>query len=372
MKILTISNYFPNHPGGIEFVALNLTSRWRRDHQVRWVACDVSTPPHENARDDIPLAACNFTETRFGFPYPLPAPSSILTIAKNVKWSDIVHLHDCLYLTNIIAFIAAQIYSKPVVVTQHVGAVPYREKAKMALQLLAYRLIGYPILRRSNSVIFVNRRVQEWFEQSVKIRQSSLLPNGVDTKIFNPPVNGEREIVRAKLGYSTDEILFLFIGRFTQKKGVQLIREIAMQRPQCRWVMIGNGDVNVRDWNLPNVNALPPQQQKHLREFYIAADVFILPSTGEGFPLAVQEALSCGLPAAVSEETAASMPDAPLIPLNVFSLPQTLQTLDELTENAGARRQLQIQSTEYAKQWDWDATARKYVEQFINAISVKN
>lgn len=368
MKILTISNYFPNHPGGIEFVALNLTSRWRKRHHVRWVACDVSTPRYENSKDDIPLTAWNITETRFGFPYPIPTISSITTITKLVKWSDIVHLHDCLYLANIIAFIASLIYSKPIVITQHVGLVTYREKAKMALQLLAYRLIGFPILKRSSLVIFVNPRVQEWFEKSIKIRRSSLLPNGVDAQIFRPPVDGERETARAKLGLSTNEMLFLFIGRFTQKKGIQLIKEIAISRPKHRWIMIGNGDINVREWNLPNVSVLSPQSQIQLREFYIAADIFILPSTGEGFPLAVQEALSCGLPSAVSEETAESMPNAPLIPLNVSSLPQMLQTLDELAESANARKRLQVASRDFAKQWDWEVTARKYEELFINVL----
>src|SRR5262245_21408299 len=97
MKILTLSNYFPNHPGGIEFVDLNLVSRWRKKHEVRWAACDVTSSPYDKSADNIPLPAHNFTEARLGFPYPIPSLNSIPTIVKQVKWSEIVHLHDCLY-----------------------------------------------------------------------------------------------------------------------------------------------------------------------------------------------------------------------------------------------------------------------------------
>lgn len=368
MKILTISNYFPNHPGGIEFVALNLVSRWRKNHQVRWAACDVAKPPHDNNVDDIPLPANNFSETWLGFPYPIPTGNSIPTIVKQVKWSDIVHIHDCLYFANIIAFLASLVFSKPIVVTQHIGLVPYKEKSKKALQMLAYRTIGRLILEKSNEIVFINRHVKDWFEAKMKIQRTSIIQNGVNRQIFYPSDASEREAIRAKLGCSENDILLLFIGRFTQKKGIHLIREIALNRPKYHWIMIGSGEVDILKWNLPNVKVFPSQPQADLRDFYIAADIFVLPSTGEGFPLAVQEALSCGLPAAVSEEVATSLPDAPLIELITSSLPQILRTLDEILGKPSNRMSLHAKSKEFAKQWDWDVTARKYEELFTHVI----
>jgi glycosyltransferase involved in cell wall biosynthesis len=369
MKILTISNYFPNHPGGIEFVALNLVSQWRINHKVRWVACDVVTPSYANNIDDIPLSAYNFTETRLGFPYPIPTCNSILTIIKQVKWSDIIHLHDCLYFANIIAFLASLVFSKPIVVTQHVGVVPYKEKYKKILQILAYRTIGRLILKRSEKTVFINKQVKDWFENELKIRRTCVIPNGVDRQIFCPSSHSERQAVRVKLGYSANDTLFLFIGRFTQKKGIHLIKEIALNRPKYQWIMIGKGDVDIRKWDLPNVRVFPPQAQADLRDFYIAADIFVLPSTGEGFPLAVQEALSCGLPTAVSEEVAVSLPDAPLIRLATSSLPQIFKTLDEILSKPNKLISLQSQSEEFAKQWDWDVTAQKYEEVFNQTVN---
>lgn len=368
MKILTLSNYFPNHPGGIEFVALNLVSRWRKKHEVRWAACDVVTPPHDKDFDDIPLQANNFTEAWLGFPYPIPTGNWIPTIVQEVKRSEIVHLHDCLYFANIIAFLASLVFSKPIVVTQHVGLVPYKEKYKKALQTLAYQTIGRLILKRSHEVVFINRQVKDWFEKRLKIQRTSIIQNGVSGEIFYPADIKEKEKIRTKLGYSENELLLLFIGRFTQKKGIHLIKEIALNRPNYHWIMVGSGEVDALGWNLPNVSVFPPQSQAELRDFYIAADMFVLPSTGEGFPLAVQEALACGLPVGVSEETARSLTEAPLIRLVTTSLPQILETLDRILGEPSQLLSLQAKSKEFAKQWDWDITAQKYEELFANTI----
>src|SRR6266487_2791327 len=283
MKILTVNNYFPNHPGGIEFVALNLVSRWRQHHQVRWMACDVAVPAYDNQVDDIRLSAYNFSETWLGFPYPIPTIKSVPIIIEQVKWSDVIHIHDCLYFANIITFLASLIFSKPVVVTQHVGIVPYKEKYKKSLQMLAYLTIGRFILQQSIEIIFVNSHVKDWFESKMRIQRNSIIPNGVNGQIFHPSSVNERQAIRTKLKYSKNDILLLFIGRFTQKKGVHLIKEIALNRPQYNWIMIGNGDIDVLKWNLPNVKTFPPQLQIDLRDFYIAADIFVLPSKGEGF-----------------------------------------------------------------------------------------
>jgi len=364
MKIFTISNYFPSHPGGIEFVAMNLVLRWRKKHQVRWAACDVASHPYKSTTDDLPLPANNFTEKWLGFPYPLPSFRSIPIIFKQVKWCNIVHIHDCLYFTNIVAFIASKIYSKPIVVTQHVGIVPYKETLKRVLQSFAYQTIGKLILEQSNEVVFINRNVETWFRSILKTKRMSLIPNGVNRQTFYPPNNGERESIRTQLNYGEKETLLLFVGRFTQKKGIHLIKEIAVKRPNYHWLMVGHGDVDISQWGLPNIKIFPPQEQVRLRNFYIAADIFVLPSTGEGFPLTVQEALSCGLPTAVSEEVAVSQPDAPLIKLNVMVTDEVIKTLDELLANPKTRKELQLASDRYARLWDWDVSVSKYEELF--------
>ena len=368
MKILTVSNYFPEHPGGVEFVAQNLVLRWRQHHQVCWAACDVKTHPHVPHPDDLLLPASNLAETRLGFPYPLPAVQSIPLLFKAAKGSDIVHIHDCLYFANLVAVLASIHFSKPLVVTQHVGLVPYRDVFRKTFQGIAYRTIGRLVLKKAQRTIFINQQVRDWFEQEMRLQKTALIPNGVNQQIFYPAGVKEKQAIRNKLGFAADDCLLLFIGRYTQKKGIHIIKEIARSRPHYKWIIIGRGESDIPNWNLPNVRVLPAQPQAHLRDFYAAADLFVLPSTGEGFPLAVQEALSCGLPAAVSEEIAESQPGAPLLRLETTSLPQILNTLDEILGHPVLRSDIAARSIEYAKQWDWDIAAQKYEHVFADTI----
>lgn len=367
----SLSNYYPEHRGGIEFVAFNLVTRWRKNHRVRWMACDVQNRPHQAAPDDIPLPAINFTEERLGFPYPIPSPSSFQKIFEQVRWAELVHLHDCLYLANAVAFLAARLYRKPIVVTQHIGLVPYPQKYKTALQRLAYDTLGKVILESAQQLIFISPKTKEWFEQRFRFRKPPLLiPNGVDTTIFYPGDATERQRVRASLNIPENQRVLLFVGRFTAKKGIEKIRPLAEKHPEWVWICLGDGEIRPENWGLPNVRVIPSVQQSELRMYYIAADLFFLPSVGEGFPLAAQEALSCGLPAALDHSTADVFPDAPLLRFDVQHSKSIVSAIENYFENPAGQTRLKRASSEYARRWNWERTALEYEDVFAKVVAM--
>src|SRR6185437_2041797 len=63
-------------------------------------------------------------------------------------------------------------------------------------------------------------------------------------------------------------------------------------------------------WNRDNVLQLGRVAQEKLSDLYQAADLLILPSSGEGLPLVVQEALACGLGVLSTEEVRDACPPA--------------------------------------------------------------
>ena len=299
MRILLLSNYYPEHVGGIETVAGELAREYRRlGHRVRWLAADVRERPHRGCEDDRPLTAWNLAERRFGFPYPLPGPPALASVRAEAGACDVVHLHDCLYAANVAAFAAARRARKPVLLTQHVAEVPYRSGAVRLLQSAAYGSVGRLLLTGADQVVFVSERVRGRFAGLRFRRRPLLIENGIDLGLFKPAPKARRK--RPQL---------LYVGRFVEKKGLTLVRELAAAAPEQDWLLVGRpGDVDPAAWRLPNVTVSPPVDRARLPAVYSAADLLVVPSVGEGFPVAVQEAMACGTPAVVSEETAGSIP----------------------------------------------------------------
>jgi glycosyltransferase involved in cell wall biosynthesis len=309
VKILASSNYFPEHVGGIERVAGDLVHALRaKGHSVRWVAAETSDCPHRGNLEDAAIPAWNVTERRLGFPYPIPDPRCRRSLQDIVEESDVVHLHDCLYATNLMIFRAARKLGRPVVITQHVTEVPYRRWLLRSIQREAYRMLAEPMLSRADHVVFVSERVRERFAKVVGQRRSEVIENGVDMSGLAVPAQQDGTRIRDQLGYDVSDTVLLFAGRFVEKKGLSHIRTAAAARPFWRWLMVGRvDDEDPREWRLPNVTVLDPVGHERMGSLYAIADLLVLPSTGEGLPVVVQEALMCGTPVLTTVDTAGGL-----------------------------------------------------------------
>lgn len=362
MRILMVSNYFPEHVGGIETIADNLARGYRDDgHVVRWLAADARVP-HRGHPDDVALRCWNVTEQRLGFPYPILAPSAYRVIWQEAKACDVIHLHDCLYLASVATALAGRCHHKPIVLTQHIAPVPYRHRVLQGLQWLAYRTLGRLVLLSAAQTVFYSDSVVAWFEKHLKLSAPpEIIRNGVDTSIFRPVTGEARRALRRQLGLIGEAPVLLFSARFVRKKGLHLLQEVAAREPGWRWVLIGRpGDVDPRAWGLNNVQVLEAMPQRQLAQYYAVADLLILPSTGEGFPAAVQEAMSCGTPALVSERVRGDAQGAPIFASGLSSqavhtsITQALATVDREPE-------LRARVAQFARRhWDWQVAVSRY------------
>jgi len=257
----------------------------------------------------MPVPVWNGIE-RFGVPYPLPAPAAAFAVHRHVAWADVVHMHDCLYALNVAAFIASRRYHCPVLLTQHVAKIPYSNPILRGVQSASYASLGRAVLSRAEQVVFVSEKVMRWFETRIHFRSPTIvIENGIDADVFQPISEGDRDAIRARLGANGSRPLLLFVGRFVEKKGVRLLRPLIEATPMCDWLLIGRaGDEDPSRWQSSNMKLLAPMKPAELRGYYAAADLLVLPSSGEGFPLVVQESMACGTPALISEKTVAGLP----------------------------------------------------------------
>jgi glycosyltransferase involved in cell wall biosynthesis len=365
MRALTVTHYFPEHRSGICVVAAELAGRLAaRGVSVEWAASVVAPGEGPDGVARLPVRAWNVTERRLGFPYPLWGPWSLARLEAAVRRCDVVHLHDCLYMSNVAAYLCARRLGKPVVVTQHIGAIPYSSPVLRGLLGAANHTLGSLVLGGADRCVFYSPRVQDYFARFIRFRREPLfVPNGVDGGVFHPAAAADRPGLRARLGLPADRPVLLFVGRFVEKKGLRMLRQLAAALPQFEWVFVGWGPEDPSAWGLGHVRCTGSLPQPAIADYYRAADLLVLPSVGEGFPLVVQEAMACGLPAMISTETAEGAPETAgllwCLDLNPKLWEHTLGGLAERPEEIDARRET---VTQYARRnWDWDVCADRYL-----------
>ena len=364
MRLLTVTHFYETHGGGIERVAGRLNRHLAAlGHETSWAASDGDKLPAPDTARPVPLACNNVVERISGLPMPVPSPSSLRRLRDAVRESDAVIVHDGLYATSVAALRAAHKAGKPVLLVQHIAAIPFRSALLRGAMGLANRLITGPMLKAADQVVYISETTAAHFAGLQLRRPALTIFNGVDTETFHPATGGLAEAGRA-LGLDGVGRLVLFVGRFVEKKGLAVIREIAAARPAIRFALAGGGPIDPASWGLGNVQVLTGFSGDRLADLYRAADAFLLPSVGEGYPLVVQEALASGLPVLCGEESAAADPAATLwlhgLPVDLSRPRETGAAFAaELDKVLGEPRS--AGAAQFARErYSWDQVARRY------------
>lgn len=306
-RVLLVAHYFPPHVGGIENVVRDEAATLVIEgYTVDVLTTAVGGPVGEERNVDgytvVRVPAWNGVEQRTRIPFPIPAPWALWTFAKRVRAADVVHCHDLLYATTWLAALLAALCRRPVVLTQHVQLVTHPSRVVEIVQRLVHRTAGRWVARRARSVVVLNAAVGDFVRgMGASSDRVVLVPNGVDTELFQPASADERGRMRDDFGLPHDKVLALFVGRFVPKKGFDKLLEVG--ETGCVLVLAGGSpptDSPVHD----DAIFMGSLSQERLALLYRACDLFVLPSEAEGFPLTVQEAMASGLPVVTTDDPA--------------------------------------------------------------------
>ena len=174
------------------------------------------------------------------------------------------------------------------------------------------------LLHFADRVIVVNRDLERFLKElGIPDSKVAWIPNGVDCTLFRPVALKEKIAARRLFGLAIDKTIVLFVGRLEPVKGTDvLLRAWARLSDRLRadslLLLIGDGaerhallSISVSLDIHQSVILTGAQQSVH--QYYAAADIFVLPSRSEGMPLALLEAMACGLPVVASN--VGGMPD---------------------------------------------------------------
>jgi D-inositol-3-phosphate glycosyltransferase len=306
VKIVIVTTFFPPHVGGLEVIAQQQAETLASaGHEVCVItgrhSRELATSEwSEEGYRIVRLPVLNAIEDRTGIPYPIMGASAAHTYWREFGTADYVHVHDTFYLTSQIASLVATMRHRPLHVTQHVGIVEHPNRAVMMVQSFIYRAISSHIWRRAETVTVYNSHVRD-FLRDRGVGTSKILEsyNGIDIQRFKPVSPGRRRELRETLGLPTDRPIVLFVGRLVPKKGY--LELVAAASPEFDILIVGPG--KQPDTFPGTVHFLGSVDRRDILALYQACDVFALPSDGELFTLAMQEAMACGLPVITTNDS---------------------------------------------------------------------
>lgn len=140
----------------------------------------------------------------------------------------------------------------------------------------------------------------------VRRAKIQLQPLGTDTDLFRPAISDleieQRTNKRNELGYSDDNIVCIYTGRFSEDKNPLLlakaIERLASKNLSFYGLFIGDGPQSDDIKNCSNVTVLPFMKYKDLADYYRLADIAVWPTQES---MSMLDAASCGLPLIVSD-----------------------------------------------------------------------
>ena len=202
----------------------------------------------------------------------------------------------------------------------------------------------------SRKIVFVSNRLREHYVHHLgfSARKSVTIYNGVDTLVFNPKKD---DSIRKELGIGPEHIVIGAVGNIRPAKGYDLFLKAARlvhdQHPECRFVVAGQGAGLLYQSLFQLRDDLGLQDVFFFIGFrpdaatvYNNFDIFVLPSTSEGFSLSTIEAIACGVQIVVTrsggpEEIAEYFSGCEIVECNENGIANSLKMIIGKLKNNG-------------------------------------
>ena len=343
LRVLMVHERFaPDFGGGGERVVLAIARHLMKAGVI--VQILTTGDPKITAYEGLSTVRLPISRYRLNLAVP-----SIVRFAKTADLIQTFNYHACLP-----SLMAARLAHRPVVCT-FLGMIqrawiemrgPMVGRACMYWERILLR-------RRFSQTLFLS---EDNRDQAIKLCGSSgrflVTPPGIDPNEFSSDPEKQNIVV--------------FVGKFDVRKGVYDVVEVARELPQVPFVMIGWGssEESLRSMAPSNVSFHPIEDRNGLRRWLACASIFFLPSVGEGYPIALLEAMASGC--AIVSTVPVPFEGEKVAPGDRNSMIKAIRALWECP--AKARNAGRINS-ETAKQCSWQTHVSKLISIYRAVLS---
>lgn len=173
----------------------------------------------------------------------------------------------------------------------------------------------YPILFKIPAMMlpFGTRQAEYFRHYGVEDQRITVIRYTVDVEhimqLCTELGQAGRMTTRKRLGFSNDDVVFIFVGRLHEYKGIRVLLEsfsiLSVDNRNVRLLVVGDGPERDLLQNTINQNTRITYtgrlDQESVIEMQHAADVAVLPSLFEPYGLVIHESMAAGLPVIVSD-----------------------------------------------------------------------
>ena len=239
----------------------------------------------------------------------------------------------------------------------------------------------YFISKLTNHFVTGPERMGEYYarEYGVNPKKLVILYNDIDVIRFESlRIGATKEALRKELKLPMNKEIILFVGRVSPLKGgaylIPIAEEVLKKVDNAILIVVGpihlNGfELKVESKGLDKALRLVGSVPNSVAiKYYLAADVFIMPSNSEGFPRVLLETMASGLPfvafdvGGVRDIVSEKQLDFVVPRGNVELFAQKLLCL---LEDANLRKELAIDGLKRVQRFSTERVAEMFVERIV-------
>jgi len=166
------------------------------------------------------------------------------------------------------------------------------------------RIINKFLARFTDKVVAVSETVKKDILKYDGLAEDKIMViyNGIDLNSFS---DANRNLMRSKLGISSEAIVVGTVGRLTLQKGqkylIDAVSTLREKFPQIVLLFVGDGPLrdelgnHIKTLGI-DMNVIFLGTRRDIPQILSAMDIFVLPSLWEGLPSALIEAMASGKP----------------------------------------------------------------------------
>ncbi|MFX1316109.1 MAG: glycosyltransferase family 4 protein [Promethearchaeota archaeon] len=243
-----------------------------------------------------------------GFIWPLPTNLDFFKKCwKVLKENDIIHVWTPFYPNTFITCLLKLLFFKKKTLILTMDTFPgYSFNVSSYLDILFkifFKTIGKIAFFASNHICIYGQSFTKYARKAgIPKRKITITPTGIDLT----PKNSDKN-VREIFNINSKEKLVLFVGLHNKRKGIDLIIKTAnlLRNTNIKFILLGDGPERIKSINkvaklglIDKVIFLGNRLDVH--NFYNQADIFFLPSRGEGLAGVLMEAMIYQVPIVTS------------------------------------------------------------------------